>query len=95
MAAAVEGRLAASSQAPSGSRFYADLKAERLDLDAAAAFVRSLAGSSTEWPDEAQVSLDIGRATSAGQELRPFMTKLGYGPKTISLDQLKIATLMA
>jgi large subunit ribosomal protein L24 len=87
---AVEGRLAASSQAPSGSRFYADLKAERLDLDAAAAFVRSLAGSSTEWPDEAQVSLDIGRATSAGQELRPFMTKLGYGPKTISLDQLKI-----
>ncbi len=87
---AVEGRLAASSQAPSGSRFYADLKAERLDLDAAAAFVRSLAGSPTEWPDEAQVSLDIGRATSAGQELRPFMTKLGYGPKTISLDQLKI-----
>jgi uncharacterized protein involved in outer membrane biogenesis len=87
---AVEGRLAASNQAPSGSRFYADLKAERLDLDAAAAFVRSLAGSPTEWPDEAQVSLDIGRATSAGQELRPFMTKLGYGPKTISLDQLKI-----
>ncbi len=87
---AVEGRLAASNQAPSGSRFYADLKAERLDLDAAAAFVRSLAGSPTEWPDEAQVSLDIGRATSAGQELRPFMTKLGYSPKTISLDQLKI-----
>jgi uncharacterized protein involved in outer membrane biogenesis len=88
---AVEGRLAASNQAQSGgSRFYADLKAERLDLDAAAAFVRSLTGSPTEWPDEAQVSLDIGRATSAGQELRPFMTKLGYGPKIISLDQLKI-----
>ena len=88
---AVEGRLAASNQATGGgSRFYADLKAERLDLDAAAAFVRPLAGSPTEWPDEAQVSLAIGRAISAGQELRPFMTKLGYGPKSISLDQLKI-----
>ena len=36
------------------------------------------------------MSLDIGRAISAGQELRPFTAKLGYGPKTISLDQLKI-----
>ena len=51
---------------------------------------RSLAGPQAEWPDEAQVSLDIGRATSAGQELRPLVAKLGYGPKTISLDQLKI-----
>jgi large subunit ribosomal protein L24 len=88
---AVEGRLAISNQAASGgSRFDAELKAERLDLDAAAAFARALAGSQTEWPDEAQVSLDLGRATAAGQEFRPFMTKLGYGPKTISLDQLKL-----
>ena len=88
---AVEGRLAVSNQAASGgSRFDAELKAERLDLDAAAAFARSLAGPQAEWPDEAQLSLDIGRAISAGQELRPFTAKLGYGPKTISLDQLKI-----
>ncbi len=86
----VEGRLALDDQAGGGSRFDAELKAERLDLDAAAAFARSLAGPQAEWPMEAQVSLDIGRATSAGQELRPFMAKLGYGPKTISLDQLKI-----
>ncbi|HTE92040.1 MAG TPA: AsmA-like C-terminal region-containing protein, partial [Bradyrhizobium sp.] len=82
--------LALDNQAGGGSRFDAELKAERLDLDAAAAFARSLAGPQAEWPMEAQVSLDIGRATSAGQELRPFMAKLGYGPKTISLDQLKI-----
>ncbi len=88
---AVEGRLAVSNPAASGgSRFDAELKAERLDLDAATALARSLAGSQTEWPDEAQLSLDIGRATSAGQELRPFVTKLGYGPKSFSLDQLKI-----
>ena len=39
---------------------------------------------------KALLSLDIGRAISAGQELRPLVAKLGYGPKTISLEQLKI-----
>jgi uncharacterized protein involved in outer membrane biogenesis len=88
---AVEGRVAVSNpQSGGGSRIEAELKAERLDLDAATAFARSLAGPQTEWPDEAQLSLDIGRATSAGQELRPFTARLGYGPKTISLGQLKV-----
>jgi uncharacterized protein involved in outer membrane biogenesis len=87
---AVEGRVAVSNPPTSaGSRFDAEVKAERLDLDAATALLRSLAGPQAEWPDEAQLSLDIGRATSAGQELRSFAAKLGYGPKTISLDQLK------
>ena len=88
---AVEGRVAVSNQAASGgSRFDAELKAERLDLDAATAFARSLAGPQAEWPDQAQLTLEIGRATLAGRELRPFSAKLGYSPKTISLDQLKI-----
>ena len=88
---AVEGRVAlASRQDGGGSRLEAELRGERLDLDAAAAFARSLAGPQGEWPEEALVSLDIGRAMSAGQELRPFMARLGYGPKTISLEQLRI-----
>jgi hypothetical protein len=87
---AVEGRLAVSTLPAGGSRLDAELKAERLDLDAATAFVRSLAGPQAVWPDQAQLSLDIGRATSAGQELRPFMAKLGYGPNRVTLDQLKI-----
>ena len=87
----VEGRVAVSHrQADSGSRIAAELKAERLDLDAATALVRSLAGPQGEWPDEGQLSLDIGRAVSAGQELRPLLVKLGYSPKTLSLDQFKI-----
>jgi uncharacterized protein involved in outer membrane biogenesis len=87
---AVEGRVALFHPAAGGgSRFEAELKAERLDLDAAAAFARSLAGPQAEWPDQAQLSLDVGRAMSAGQELRPFTAKLGYGPKTITLAQLK------
>jgi large subunit ribosomal protein L24 len=88
---ALEGRLAVLNRAAGeGSRVEAALKADRLDLDAATAFINSLAGPQAEWPDEAQLSLDIGRAVSAGQELRPFVAKLSYGPKTISLDQLKI-----
>ncbi|QWG24672.1 AsmA family protein [Bradyrhizobium sediminis] len=85
----VEGRVAISTGG-GGSRFEAGLKAERLDLDAALALARSLAGPQAEWPDEAQLTLNIGRAISAGQELRPLMAKLGYGAKMFSLDQLKI-----
>ncbi len=88
---AVEGRIAVSNlQSGGGSRIEAALKAERLDLDAAASLVRSLAGPQAEWPEQAQLSLDIGRAISAGQELRPLTAKLGYGPRSISLEQLKI-----
>jgi large subunit ribosomal protein L24 len=87
---AIEGRVAVSNAPAGGSRVEAELKAERLDLDAATAFARSLAGPQAEWPDEAQLSLDIGRATSAGQEMSPLVAKLGYDPKTISLNRLQI-----
>lgn len=87
---AVEGRIAfAQTGASKGSRIDADLKADRLDLDAAASFVRALAGPQGEWPEEAKLSLDIRRAISAGQELRPFAAKLGYGPTSLSLEQLR------
>ena len=87
---AVEGRVAVVNRPKGGSRFDAELKAERLDLDAATALARSLAGPQAEWPDEARLTLDIGRAISAGQELRPLMAKVGYGPKSFALEQLKI-----
>ncbi|MCK1387757.1 AsmA-like C-terminal region-containing protein [Bradyrhizobium sp. 21] len=87
---AVEGRIAfVQTGASKGSRIDAELKADRLDLDAAASFARALAGPQGEWPEEAKLSLDIGRAISAGQELRPFTAKLGYGPAALSLEQLR------
>ncbi|UPK02598.1 AsmA-like C-terminal region-containing protein [Bradyrhizobium sp. 170] len=90
----VEGRVVVSHrQAIHGSRVDAELKAERLDLDAATAFARSLAGPQGEWPDEAKLSLDIGRAISAGQELSPLLARLAYSPTKISLEQLKIGQL--
>jgi AsmA-like C-terminal region/AsmA family len=88
---AVEGRIAvANATSGGGARVDAELKAERLDLDAATAFVRSLLGPQAEWPEQVQLSLDIGHAVSAGQELHPFTAKFGYGPKAISFDGLKI-----
>jgi large subunit ribosomal protein L24 len=91
---AIEGRVAVTHRGTnSGSKISAELKAERLDLDAAIAFARSLAGPQAEWPDEGHLALDIGRAVSAGQELRPLVARLGYGPKAFSLDQLNIGQL--
>ncbi|MEY9619845.1 uncharacterized protein involved in outer membrane biogenesis [Bradyrhizobium ottawaense] len=86
----VEGRIAfVQTGASKGSRIDAELKADRLDLDTAASFVRALAGPQGEWPEEAKLSLDIGRAISAGQELRPFAAKLAFGPASLSLEQLR------
>lgn len=87
---AVEGRIAfVQTGASKGSRIDADLKADRLDLDAAASFVRAMAGPQGEWPVEAKLSLDIGRAISAGQELRSFAARLAYSPASLSLEQLR------
>ncbi|MBS0531545.1 MAG: AsmA family protein [Proteobacteria bacterium] len=87
----VEGRLAfVGSTDGKGARTEAELSADRLDLDAAAALVRAVAGPQGGWPDEGQVSLNVDRATSAGQEMHPFVAKLAYGPNAISLEQLKV-----
>jgi uncharacterized protein involved in outer membrane biogenesis len=90
----VQGQVVVSHrQADRGFRVDADLKSERLDLDSAAAFARSLAGPQGEWPDEGKLSLDVGRAFSAGQELSPLLAKIAYSPAKISLEQVKIGQL--
>ncbi|MBN9004998.1 MAG: AsmA family protein [Rhizobiales bacterium] len=87
----VQGRLAfVRAKAGKGTRTEADLKADRLDLDAAAVLVRALAGPQGDWPDEGRISLSVDRAISAGQELHPFVAKLSYDPKAITLEQLKV-----
>jgi uncharacterized protein involved in outer membrane biogenesis len=87
---AVEGRVAlATPQSGSGSRLEATLKADNFDLDAAGGFIRSL---QAEWPEEASVSLEIGRALSAGQELKPLTARLAYTAKDVILDRVKIGS---
>lgn len=87
----VDGHIALLNRpAGGGSRFEAVLKGDRLDLDAAMAVTRSLVGVSGEWPAEASVALDVGRAKLSGQELRPLTARFSYDPKTIALDQIKV-----
>lgn len=87
----VAGRIDyATAVAPGGSRLTAALTADRLDIDAAAALIRSLGGAQADWPDAGQLSLDIGRAISAGQEMRPFAMQASYSAKTVALDRLKV-----
>ncbi|WP_315713384.1 MULTISPECIES: AsmA-like C-terminal region-containing protein [unclassified Bradyrhizobium] len=86
----VDGRVALVNRpAGPGSRFEAVLKGDRLDLDAAMAVTRSLVGVTGEWPAEASVALDVGRAKLSGQELRPLTARFSYDPKTIAIDQIK------
>ena len=87
----VAGRIAlATKTAGGGSLLDAELKADRLDLDAVTSLARALAGPQDEWPDALQLSLDFGHAVSAGQELGPLLAKLGYDPKMISIERLKV-----
>ncbi|MBV9066786.1 MAG: hypothetical protein JO004_13610, partial [Methylobacteriaceae bacterium] len=87
---AVEGRISlATLQSTGGLRVEAELKADTLDFDAAGGFVRSL---QTEWPEQASVSLDIARALSAGQELKPLVAQLSYTPKEIVVDRIRIGS---
>jgi AsmA-like protein len=86
----LEGRIALMRETSGGAALDAALKAERLDLDSASAFVRALLGPQGEWPERMRLSLQIEHALSAGKDLHPFAATLGYDPKTVSLESLKI-----
>jgi len=88
------GRIALFARGLSGdSEFDGALTADRLDLDTAAALVRAVGGPQTEWPDRAQLTLNVANAILSGQELRAFAVKVGYDPKTVTLAQLKIGSV--
>nr|WP_249123267.1 MULTISPECIES: AsmA-like C-terminal region-containing protein [unclassified Bradyrhizobium] len=91
---AVEGRLAlsdgAAGKGTGGLKLEASLKAARADLDVVAGFARAFAGPQGEWPDEAQLSLDIGRGVVQGQELTPLLLDASYGPAALTLTSLRL-----
>lgn len=87
----LDGRvMVADVGADTGGRVEAELRADRLDIDAFAALLRGFAGSKKDWPTRAQVALDIGTAISAGQELKPFIAAFRYSPEAISLDRFRV-----
>jgi uncharacterized protein involved in outer membrane biogenesis len=87
----VGGRIGLSVPSPnSGAHLDASLQADTLDLDAATAFVRAVTGPAADWPAQAAVALNVARAQSSGQEMRPFTIKFSYSPKILALEQLNI-----
>jgi large subunit ribosomal protein L24 len=87
----VAGRIALGVASPnSGAHLDAALQADQLDLDAAASFTRAVAGPAADWPAQAALSLNVARARSSGQELRPFTVKFSYSPKIIALEQFNV-----
>lgn len=87
---AIEGSLALLTIANGKTRLEAALRAASLDVDAMSSLAGVLAGPQSAWPDEAQISLDAGRALIAGQEVRRVAATLGYGPKTIAIDRIQV-----
>ena len=67
-------------------RFEADLKSERLDLDAATALVRSLGGPQAEWPEEGQLAFDF-RSPVSGFTYR-------WGVQTFTGDNLMTVVIV-
>jgi large subunit ribosomal protein L24 len=92
---AVEGSVAYTW--PAGNRparLDANLKAEALDLDAAAGFGRSaLAGLGLEWPREIALSLAVARARIAGIEARDAAARLTLDARGLAIERLSIADL--
>jgi large subunit ribosomal protein L24 len=94
--AAVTGRLAVSSLASAAGaprdrlRFEAAVNGEKLDLDGLVTLARSFAGPRDNWPDEADLAIDLGHGSLGGQELAPFVARLGYGPDKVTLTRLTL-----
>ncbi len=87
----ITGRVAWSARkAGRASEFDADLTADRLDLDAAAAFVSAIGIPQTEWPDHGALALNVASAVLSGQKLRPLTGRLGYDATTVTLDGLRV-----
>jgi large subunit ribosomal protein L24 len=87
---AIEGRLALLTPDGGAARFEAALAAPRFDLDAATTLIGTLAGPRADWPAEAQISLEAGSATIAGQEMRPAAVRFAYGPAAVTLEHLQL-----
>ncbi|MFC0243548.1 AsmA family protein [Rhodopseudomonas telluris] len=77
--------------AEQGGRIEAALAGDRVDLDSASGLVNSLAGPRDGWPAQADIALDVreARSRSGGQTWRPLIAKFGYGPGTLTLEQLR------
>ncbi|MCG6206853.1 AsmA family protein [Rhodopseudomonas sp. HC1] len=87
----LQGRVAyRATPAEPGGRIEATLTGDGIEFDSASGLVSSLAGPRDGWPAQASLALDVreARSRASGQIWRPLIVKFGYGPGTMTLDQL-------
>ena len=91
----IEGRLAyAGAIGGKPPRLDAELKAAELDVDGVLAFGRAaLDGTAFERPRAGSLSMDIGRATVAGIDVKGISGTLKLDPEGLTFDKVRIADL--
>ncbi|HEX2654407.1 MAG TPA: AsmA family protein, partial [Xanthobacteraceae bacterium] len=91
----LEGRLAygfAGDARP--SRLEAQLRAGEFDVDGAVTFVRAALGNTTfALPDEALLSIELGRAKMAGVEATNVETKLRVDANGLTVERISVGDL--
>ncbi|MGH6671167.1 MAG: AsmA family protein [Xanthobacteraceae bacterium] len=83
-------------QWPSGShraRLDAELRAQKLDLDAFSAFAKSAGGDGFALPQQATLALDVDDATFAGVDARAVAAQVKYDSGTLQIDRLSVGDL--
>ncbi|QLH72517.1 AsmA family protein [Rhodopseudomonas palustris] len=75
-----------------GTQIDAALKGDSADLDAALQWARTLAGSDGGWPEQASLTLDLGKLSVGDQVWQPAALRLAYDLHRIALDRLKLGT---
>jgi uncharacterized protein involved in outer membrane biogenesis len=91
----IEGRFAyAAADGARPPRLDADLKAGELDVDGVLAFGRAaLDGTAFERPREVSLSVDIGRASVAGIDVKGVSGTFKLDPQGLTFDRVRIADL--
>jgi large subunit ribosomal protein L24 len=91
----IEGRFAyAATDGARPARLAAELKAGDLDVDGVLAFGRAaLDGTAFERPREVSLSVDIGRASVAGIDVKGVSGTFKLDPEGITFDRVRIADL--
>ena len=91
IAGSLDYTWASQTQRP---RLSAELSAGELDLDAAAALIRTaVPGADLDFPAELALSLDIGRATFAGIEAKDAKAKVKLDASGLALERVTIGDL--
>jgi len=89
----VEGRIAYAANGVR-PRLDADLKAGELDVDGVLAFARAaFEGSVFERPRDIALTVDVGRATVAGVDVKGVSGSFKLDPAGITFDHVRIADL--